>query len=140
MALMQAAVIGLAGAEEKSILDNATMSSNEVRSEWTWNTKAGIDGSFRSLLYSDNTNANSGSKEFVFNTPDSHTITTAFLQNRANRPDYLGKSHIWVGDDNLAYSTLLMKCSGDIYDTGFFEMAQPCTGKYFVIRREGPSY
>ena len=65
---------------------------------------------------------------------------TAFLENRSYRPDSLGKSHIWVGNDSAAYSTLLTKCSGDIFDTGFFEMAQPCTGMYFVIRREGLSF
>ena len=140
MAIMQAAVIRLAGAEEKSILDNATMSWNEVDSSWTWNTKAGIDGGFRSFLYSGETNPSSGSKEFVFNTPDSHTIMTAFIQNRDWRTDRLGKSHIWVGNDISAYSALLIKCSGEIFDTGFFEMAQPCTGMQFVIRRDGYSW
>ena len=65
---------------------------------------------------------------------------TAFLQNRDWRPDLLGKSHIWAGDDISAYSALLTKCSGDIFDTGFFEMAQPCTGMQFVIRRHGYSW
>ena len=61
---MLAAIIGLAGAEENSILDLATQSTNGVWSAITWNTKAGIDGGFRGLMGSGGALVNSGGNEF----------------------------------------------------------------------------
>ena len=52
-----------------------------------------------------------------------------------------GRCHILVGIDNTPYNENVTNCSGDIFDTGFYQMSQPCAGEVIVIRRDGkPSH
>ena len=45
----------------------------------------------------------------------------------------------WEMSSHLTLLALagLTKCSGDMFDTGFYQMSQPCNGYRVVIRRAG---
>ena len=68
---MLVGIFRVASAEESSILQEATMSGNEIRTETHWPalTNSVIAGNYKMLTHSDYTNSNGGKKEFVIDWP-----------------------------------------------------------------------
>ena len=67
--------------EESSVLEFASVSLVEVNLDFSYTEDALIDGNFKSLMHSDKTDNNGGSKEFaiVFQDHFSRTFITAFV-------------------------------------------------------------
>ena len=71
-----------------------------------------------------------------------YTIYSVFVLNRVainGSSKRMGDSSIWIGDDSTPFSTSLIQAKSGMYDTGFYELDTLTTGRYLVIRRNGPS-
>ena len=128
---------GLAFAEESSILDNATISTNGNVRAWSTAKPPLIDGNFKTLQYQDAPNTGDVELSIILDSPKK--IVSAFVQNRVDGglEVELGSSAIYIGDDTAYLSPSLAKCSDDFYDTSFLQFASPCTGQVISIRRTG---
>ena len=47
----------------------------------------------------------------------------------------MGTSFVHAGPDSALASATNTKCSDEIYDTGFYDVAQACEGQYVGIRQ-----
>ena len=124
---MLAGIFGVAHAEESSILQGATMSGNEILTNPTWPAldNSLIAGNYKVKTHSDTTNSNNGKKEFVISWLEAQEFVSCFVANRVSTSDKnirFGHAQFWAGDDVTAYSLSLSKCSGDVYDTGFYAL------------------
>ena len=52
----------------------------------------------------------------------------------------IGKSFLIAGNDPALFPSANTRCSAEIYDTGFFNVVQPCEGQHVSIRLETIDY
>ena len=71
-------------AEESTILKGGTVSQNEIHQGHTYEPFALIDDNFKTMIHSDTSDNNNGSKEFVINLASSYNIVSAFVVNRSD--------------------------------------------------------
>ena len=137
---MLIAIFSIAVAEEAPITAGSTFGDFERDSGNSWSSDSLSNGCYKCLSHSNYDNNFNGKKEFTLDMPSSQSIMTVLVVNRVGRSDWnkrMGKSHIWVGNVVTTYSESLTKCSGDIFDTGFYQMLVLCSGSHVVIRRDG---
>ena len=121
-------------AEEKSVLEGASVDQFDLWSGYTDSNNALIDGGFYSRMTTTKLETYGKDKEFQVILPESIQITSVFVAVRGLQTAI---SHVWIGDDATHFSTSLTKCSQDMPDTGFFLMQPQTKGKYVVLRRTG---
>ena len=139
--LIMSILAQLSLAEEKSVMDGATSSDYEEDPAWNLNYLA--DGNFKTIWHGDNSNnpLGNGTRECRAQLVTQATIYAFFFANRVEfKPERLGKTELWIGNDTTPYSTTgLTMCSQPIYDTGLYSVTPPTTGDQIVLRRDGYS-
>ena len=103
------------------------MSENEISTANNFPALANpiIAGNYKLVTVIEGLNLNEGKREFVIEWLSSKSFVSVFVSNYVGSipsNKLFGISHFWAGDDVIAYSTSLSKCSGDVYDTGFYAL------------------
>ena len=101
--------------------------------------------SFKTMLHTLNglDHLGNGSQEVKIKMADTHTVITVFLLSRVGSNDINNRrsdnGEVWVGDDDIDYSSSFTQVISGIYGSGFNSVLNPKSGLFFNIRRYGLS-
>ena len=133
-------------AEEASILENATVSDDNMEQEEggvPWPGSNLIGKGFKSGVKFSGSNPlgdNSAQFQIILSKPASiktamiiNTSRDTFLENRY----YMGSAEMWVGDENKGVLEATQKVASGIVDGGFQEFEPLTRGEVVTFRRPG---